>query len=79
MRDLVTDLNPDTDKIEMKNLVSLRIINGRVPALELEVKRDNKKKKVWFSMMSDYNVQDTLMHLKRLKKSGGGRRAEEDD
>lgn len=63
----------------MKNLVSLRIINGRVPALELEVKRDNKKKKVWFSMMSDYNVQDTLMHLKRLKKSGGGRRADEDD
>ena len=63
----------------MKNLASLRIINGRVPALELEVKRDNKKKKVWFSMMSDYNVQDTLMQLKRLKKNAGARRADEDD
>lgn len=79
MRDLVADLAPDTDRIEMKNLASLRIINGRVPALELEVKRDNKKKKVWFSMMSDYNVQDTLMQLKRLKKNAGARRADEDD
>ena len=59
------------EEIEMKDIVSLRIINEKIPAIELEFKNiDGVKRSVFFSMMSDDSVQDTLIQLKRLKKEG---------
>ena len=59
------------EEIEMKDIVSLRIINEKIPAIELEFKNDDGvKRSVFFSMMSDDSVQDTLIQLKRLKKEG---------
>ena len=46
-----------------------RAINDRIPSLELEIGKQQKKK-VWFSMMSDYNLQETIQQMKRLKKLG---------
>ena len=47
----------------MQQISSLRVINQRIPTLELEqykVEPEKRGKTVWFSMMSDYNLQDTL-------------------
>ena len=63
----------DEDHIEMRQIASLRVINQRIPTLELEQvknKGDKHGKTVWFSMMSDYNLQDTLYQFKKLKKEG---------
>lgn len=50
----------------------MRIINEKVPAIELEYKKsgDKKEQSVYITMMSDDSVQETLIQLKRLKKEG---------
>lgn len=41
----------DLQHIPMSEIKSLRIINGKVPAIELELKTDEKS--FFFAMMSD--------------------------
>ena len=66
-------------QIDMRNIDSLRIINGKVPTLELEHKAaaGMQSRRTFFSMTSDYNMQETLMQLKRLKKEGNNNRAKQ--
>ena len=66
-----TDPKHEPIKIPLSSIQNLRIINGKVPAIELEYTgKDKEIESVFFSMMSDYNVQETLVQLKRLKKEG---------
>ena len=61
--ELVTFGHGESDRIDMQQISSLRVINQRIPTLELEqhkVEHEKRGKTVWFSMMSDYNLQDTL-------------------
>lgn len=46
------------DKIEMRSITKLSVINDRVPTLELHYKQigSTKTERVWFCMMSDYNL-----------------------
>jgi len=61
------------DYFLLKDIEKKIVINGRVPAIEIHHKRFNDAKsasmKVFFSLMSDYNMQDTLFQLKQLEKS----------
>ena len=66
-------------QIDMRNIDSLRLINGKVPTIELEhkVQANMHSRRTFFSMTSDYNMQETLMQLKRLKKEGNNMRAKQ--
>ena len=69
---LEAELRKD-DWFALKVMEKMKVINGRVPAIEIHHKRQQKKedaKKVFFSLMSDYNMQETIFQLKQLKKAG---------
>lgn len=59
-------------KIKMHKINSIRIVTTKVPAIELDYADTLTKtmKTVIFSMLSDHNVQQTLLAIKRLKKEG---------
>ena len=49
---------------------SIRIITSRIPAIELEYSVHGLTKTVAFSLMSDFQTQEALIAIKRLKKIG---------
>ena len=56
---------------------SIRIITSRIPAIELEYSVHGLTKTVAFSLMSDFQTQEALIAIKRLKKIGRQRLKEQ--
>mmetsp|Transcript_37630 Transcript_37630/g.45789 ORF Transcript_37630/g.45789 Transcript_37630/m.45789 type:complete len:131 (+) Transcript_37630:568-960(+) len=63
-------ISPTVKVFSMSSIESIRIITSRIPAIELEYRVNGFIHTVAFSLMSDYQTQEALIAIKRLKKLG---------